>query len=78
MNLSTARSEKRAAEVGMRKVVGAYKSDLIAQFLSESVILSCVSMFLTLILITLVTPLFNHWTKRIFLYWTTLDWWRLL
>lgn len=64
MNLSTARSEKRAAEVGMRKVVGAYKSDLIAQFLSESVILSCVSMFLTLILIILVTPLFNHWTKK--------------
>src|SRR5262249_11214053 len=43
MNLSTARSEKRAKEVGIRKVVGAQKKSLIAQFIGESILISFIS-----------------------------------
>jgi putative ABC transport system permease protein len=58
-NLSTARSEKRAREVGIRKVVGSSRWALIAQFLMESVILTFLSFVLPLVLIQLVLPSFN-------------------
>ncbi len=58
-NLSTARSEKRAREVGIRKVIGSTRKALIAQFLMESVILTFLSFVLSLILIQLVLPSFN-------------------
>jgi len=58
-NLSTARSEKRAREVGIRKVIGSSRRALIAQFLIESVILTFLSFVLSLVLIQLVLPSFN-------------------
>ncbi|AIM35955.1 hypothetical protein KO02_04060 [Sphingobacterium sp. ML3W] len=59
INLSTDRSQKRAKEVAVRKVVGAQRSSLITQFLMESVLLSFISGILALALTTLVLPLFN-------------------
>ncbi len=59
MNLSTARSEKRAKEVGIRKVAGAYKSALIIQFLGESLLISAISGMLGLILVQVFLPSFN-------------------
>ncbi len=58
-NLSTARSEKRAREVGIRKVIGSTRNALIAQFLMESVILTFLSFVLSLVLIQLALPSFN-------------------
>ncbi len=59
MNLSTARSEKRAKEVGIRKVSGAYKSALILQFLGESFFIAVISGILALILVQLFLPAFD-------------------
>jgi putative ABC transport system permease protein len=59
MNLSTARSEKRAREVGVRKVVGASRFVIIQQFLGESVIMALFSLVIALILVTLALPYFN-------------------
>lgn len=60
MNLSTARSVKRSKEVGMRKVVGANKQQLIFQFIGESLIFSFLALVLGLILVELTLPTFNH------------------
>jgi putative ABC transport system permease protein len=59
MNLSTARSANRAKEVGIRKVAGSTKSNLIFQFLTESVLLSFFSLILALGLALLLLPMFN-------------------
>ncbi len=59
MNLSTARSSIRAKEVGVRKVVGAKKKQLISQFLGESVILSLFAFIMALGLVVLLLPFFN-------------------
>ncbi|VTP90545.1 ABC transporter permease [Sphingobacterium daejeonense] len=59
MNLSTAQSEKRAKEVGIRKVVGAQKKSLIFQFLSESLILAIISGILAVLIVSLTLPSFN-------------------
>jgi putative ABC transport system permease protein len=64
MNLATARSAKRAKEVGMRKVVGARRNQLIKQFLGESTLLSLVSLVLTLGLVVLALPAFNGFIQR--------------
>ncbi|HMH34174.1 MAG TPA: ABC transporter permease [Puia sp.] len=63
MNLSTARASKRAKEVGVRKVVGARKRDLIRQFLSESFLLSLLSVAIALPLLVLAIPYFNIITQ---------------
>jgi putative ABC transport system permease protein len=60
MNLSTARSGKRAKEVGVRKVTGASRKMLIVQFLTESVIQSILALFLAFILVELFLPGFNN------------------
>ncbi len=60
MNLSTARSEKRAKEVGIRKVVGAQKRSLVAQFIGESVIMSFISAVIAFILVIITLPAFNR------------------
>jgi len=64
MNLSTARAVKRAKEVGLRKVVGASRKQLIAQFLSESAILSFSALLFSLILLILLLPSFNAITEK--------------
>ncbi|MGD8539931.1 MAG: ABC transporter permease, partial [Candidatus Aminicenantes bacterium] len=60
MNITTARSGIRALEVGMRKVVGAKRSDLIKQFLGESVFLTLISFFLAITLVDLFLSTFNR------------------
>jgi ABC-type antimicrobial peptide transport system permease subunit len=60
INLSTARSEKRAREVGVRKIAGANKNSLIAQFLVESTLLVAVAFVIALLLVKLSLPLFNY------------------
>jgi len=64
MNLSTARSEKRAKEVGVRKVIGAVKSSLIGQFLGESLLLSCVALLISFVFIQAFMPVFNNLTNK--------------
>ncbi len=59
MNLSTARSEKRAKEVGIRKAVGSYRSQLITQFFSESILTASISLILAVVLAQLIMPVFN-------------------
>jgi putative ABC transport system permease protein len=59
MNLSTARSEKRAREVGVRKSVGSGRSSLVFQFLGESVLLAALSFITALLLLILLLPYFN-------------------
>lgn len=60
MNLSTARSANRAKEVGLRKVVGAQRGQLIKQFLGESMILTGIALVLAILLVTLTMPLFRN------------------
>jgi putative ABC transport system permease protein len=62
MNLSTARSEKRAREVGVRKAIGSARIDLIYQFLLESVLIAFISFLLGLLLVQLALPAFNSLT----------------
>lgn len=59
MNLSTARSQKRAKEVGVRKVIGARKNALVAQFLGESILISFIAALLAFVIVMLVLPSFN-------------------
>ena len=59
MNLSTARSEKRAKEVGIRKVVGAQKKILVAQFIGESILLAICAFVFTIIIVEISLPGFN-------------------
>jgi len=60
MNLSTARSEKRGKEVGIRKVAGAHRSMLIAQFIGESVILAVISGLFSIVIVQAVLPSYNQ------------------
>lgn len=62
MNLSTARSANRALEVGMRKVVGSNRSQLIAQFLSESVAMALVALCFAIVLVNAVLPSIGNLT----------------
>ena len=64
MNLTTARSVKRAREVGVRKAVGAVRSVLIKQFITESLMLTAIAVLIALILMTLLLPLFNQVTQK--------------
>ena len=59
MNLATARSARRAREVGLRKVVGSRRGPLIAQFLSESTVFTLISLILSLIILVVLLPKFN-------------------
>ncbi len=64
MNLSTARSERRAKEVGVRKVIGASKASLMAQFLVESMLISLIAMVLATLLVFIVLPFFNDLVEK--------------
>ena len=65
MNLATARSFKRAKEVGIRKVVGAGKQSLIFQFVGESIIITFIAMILAVILTLILLPTFNLMTGEL-------------
>src|SRR6185295_12709095 len=64
MNLSTARSEKRAKEVGVRKAVGSGRKQLIRQFLSESMLISALAFLFALLLVAIALPYFNKLTDK--------------
>lgn len=64
INLATARSLERAREVGVRKVVGAVRKNLVLQFLIESVILNLTALVVALLLAILLTPSFNQLTGK--------------
>ena len=64
MNLATARSEKRAREVGVRKVLGAGKKILVAQFIGEAIILAFLSLIIAVGIIALVLPSFNTLVEK--------------
>ena len=74
MNLSTARSALRAREIGIRKVIGARKKELIIQFLSESVLLSWVAILLAVGLLVLTIPWLNKMTGQQLSSATLLTW----
>lgn len=65
MNLATARSARRAKEVGMRKVVGAARGQLIGQFLGESILIAFVSLLLAVGLVWIALPGFNHLAGKV-------------
>jgi len=62
INLSTARSEKRAKEVGIRKAIGSSRYDLLFQFMIESLLLTAIAFLLSLILVSVALPGFNALT----------------
>ncbi|MCH7401222.1 ABC transporter permease [Belliella kenyensis] len=64
MNLATARSSKRALEVGLRKALGAEKRFIIGQFMSESILMSLISLVLALVMTSLVLPFFENFTGK--------------
>lgn len=66
MNLATARSAGRAREVGLRKVVGSKRGTLIGQFLSESVVLTFISLIISIILLIVLLPKFNMLSGKSF------------
>ncbi|AEV96977.1 hypothetical protein A4D02_18590 [Niastella koreensis] len=63
MNLATARSEKKAREVGVRKAIGAARKSLILQFLTEAILVAFISFLFSLTIVTLVLPAFNILTR---------------
>ncbi len=73
MNLATARSQKRAREVGVRKVLGAFRGMLIGQFLSESLIMAFIALGLGVLLTQLILPSFNQFFNKA-LELTTANW----
>jgi len=73
MNLTTARSARRAKEIGIRKVSGSTKKQLVGQFLSESLLTSFVSLFLSIILVLLLLPVFNSISGKEFTLQTLLQ-----
>jgi predicted permease len=64
MNLSTARSEKRAKEVGIRKVLGSRNKELIFQFLGEALVMALLAGIIAILLITLTLPAFNFLVQK--------------
>lgn len=76
MNLSTARSSKRAKEIGIRKVLGSFRKQLIAQFFSESMLITVIAFVLSLVIVFFTLPYFNKLTgKDMSLFVTNLLFW---
>ena len=73
MNLTTARSARRAKEIGIRKVTGSTKSQLVLQFLSESLLTAFVAVLLSILLILLLLPFFNSVSGKVFTLSTVLQ-----
>ena len=79
MNLATARSMGRAKEVGIRKVLGSERGQLIGQFMAESVLMTVLAMGLALLLVAVLLPLFNQVSaKELSIYWLISPYWLLL
>lgn len=74
MNLATANSIDRSKEVGMRKVLGAHRGQLVRQFLSESVVMTLIAMVLAVGLLLLVLPAFNALSGKDLAWQTFLSW----
>jgi len=72
MNLSTARSANRAKEVGLRKVIGAGKMNMIGKFYSESILMAFIALFFSLILVALLLPGFSVLADKRFVLTTLL------
>ena len=76
MNLSTARSERRAKEVGIRKSIGSVRSQLIIQFFSESLVVALLAFVLSLLFVQLILPIFNEVAdKKLTMLWTNPLFW---
>jgi len=76
MNLSTARSEKRAREVGIRKAIGSMRKQLIVQFFSESLLVVFIAFILSLLWVQLMLPFFNEVAgKKITILWLNPIFW---
>jgi putative ABC transport system permease protein len=76
MNLSTARSEKRAKEVGIRKSIGSLRTQLIVQFFSESLLVVAFAFVLSLLFVQLALPFFNNVAdKKMFVPWNNPFFW---
>jgi putative ABC transport system permease protein len=79
MNLSTARSQKRSREVGIRKVSGALKRSLVVQFLGESILISFIASCLALLIVQLSLPEFNRLTgKQLFIPFSQVYFWLIM
>jgi putative ABC transport system permease protein len=76
MNLSTARSEKRAKEVGIRKAIGSLRGQLIYQFFCESLLIAMLAFAFSLVLVMLILPYFNGVAnKQLAILWNTPLFW---
>jgi putative ABC transport system permease protein len=76
MNLSTARSEKRAKEIGVRKAVGSLRNQLISQFFCESLLMVALAFALSLLLVWLMLPFFNEVAdKNVTILWSSPLFW---
>lgn len=76
MNLATARSERRAREVGIRKSIGSRRKDLIFQFLGESVLLALLAFLVSIVLVELSLPLYNQLVaKKLVIDYTSVQFW---
>lgn len=79
MNLATARSERRAKEVGIRKTIGSLRSQIVGQFFSESLIAVAFSLLLGLCWAQLLLPVFNNLTdKQLTIPWLSLGFWGII
>src|SRR5450432_3309436 len=78
MNLSTARSEKRAKEVGIRKAVGSLRKQLVGQFFCESLLIAVIAFIFSLFLVWMAIPFFNEVaSKRITILWNNPLFWMI-
>lgn len=76
MNLSTARSEKRAREVGVRKAIGSMRSQIIGQFYFESLLVTALAFIMALVIAQFLLPFFNEVAgKKITMPWGQLNFW---
>ena len=76
MNLATARSERRAREVGIRKTFGSYRSELVMQFMGESLFITVLAFLIALILTELALPFYNQLVnKQLYVPYTSWQFW---
>jgi putative ABC transport system permease protein len=64
MNLTTAKASNRSKEIGIKKAVGAFRGQLITQFLAESVLITFISLLLAVVVVNLILPFFNNFTNK--------------